>query len=476
MGKSHEIPQIDPWQTTVTERLGISDEIYAQGSILAVHWVGAIDALTDLKKADLLSTLEASAHAMPELPQDHNGRVLPRIEYAAKHIVYETHERGDVIQDLLEGSAKRVTPDFNQMETVLGELMEAYDNNMPPYNYPDTMTPQDQRNMPKTPFTDDRQKANFFLTSCLWMRRMNSVTAMQNLGRLFDATRDWEKDPFDPHVAADMSEDEIEAMLEPYPQLQMRTFTVPAWIHNAQHLVAHFDGDARNIIADTDSYTIIAEQMVNKIPRNDRLNKKTTAPNAGFEGFQKKMVSMFLYYMIDSGLKDYFDFPLPVDIHVARIGMGTEMVKFEGFAEESNHMIPVLLDVLRDMLYDYSLTTGRSQMDVCNAIWLLGASSCSSSPETQTKSIMLNGRSSELDWYEPDYSPGSNDLKRLIQTCGSCAIADYCEWVARGKENQLHGTMTPRRRRTPETLNEYALFPIAELRANVQRPAQTFKT
>jgi len=209
LGKSHEIPQIDPWQTTVTERLGISDEIYAQGSILAVHWVGAIDALTDLKKADLLSTLEASAHAMPELPQDHNGRVLPRIEYAAKHIVYETHERGDVIQDLLEGSAKRVTPDFNQMETVLGELMEAYDNNMPPYNYPDTMTPQDQRNMPKTPFTDDRQKANFFLTSCLWMRRMNSVTAMQNLGRLFDATRDWEKDPFDPHVAADMSEDEM---------------------------------------------------------------------------------------------------------------------------------------------------------------------------------------------------------------------------------------------------------------------------
>jgi hypothetical protein len=451
----------------ICEQLGIDTNTYNQSLELASRWSAGIDMSKRPTRTELLEKLDELSHAFPDLPQDHNSRVLPRVVYAAKHITYNTHPDGKNLISLIEGAARRITPKFDQMELVLSDLMDAYARNAPPYCYPDTICPQDERNMPHTPFVDDKQKANFFLTSCLWMRRMNSVTAMRYLSRMFDDTRELEIDPFDPQVAATLTEEEVARLLEPYGQLQMRGFTVPAWIHNAKHLVDHFDGDARNIISDTDSYEEIARRMVNRVSREQRTSGSTESGD-GFEGFQKKMVSMFLYYMIDAGIKEYFDFPMPVDIHVARFAMGCDLVDFEGFAPGSNHMTPQLLDVLRDMLYDYSLSTGTSQIDICNAIWLLGASACSRSPETQATKIKVDGRRSELGWYAPDYSPGSSDLQRFIETCGACAVSDHCRRVARGKENQLLGTMTPRERNTPESINE-ALVPLSVVIGSIRR-------
>lgn len=233
---------------------------------------------------------------------------------------------------------------------------------------------------------------------------------MRSVGEMYRGTRELAKDPFDPRVAAEMTDHEIRDMLEPYPQLQMRHFTVPAFRENATYIRDRFGGDISELYADTTDYKTIVSRAKN----TDRVIEGSK----GLQGFRHKMVSMLLYYLADTDSIDqpsekimlYFNFPLPVDIHIACFSAGTNCVKMQGYQRDENIMTESLQQLLRDMYYDYSLTHGTDQLTVANVVWLLGSWFCSYSPETFSSIRRLDGRNSHIEPYQPNYSVNTRDF------------------------------------------------------------------
>ena len=379
-----------------------------------------------------------------ECRRDHLGEPLPRYRYAIEALSGEPT------------LPRQIIPQFDQLETVLDTLLDAQKNGAAPYGLDHVILPQDARNIPYELFSNDRDLANFFAVSCLWMRRTNSVKAMRALGNLYRDTRELDADPFDPHVAMTMDDESILSMIAPYSQLQMRDFTVPAFRANAKYITEAFGGDVRQCYDQTEDYEEVCRRVKNR-------TGAARGPSKGLKGFDFKMVSMLLYYLADADsidrpgekLMPYFDFPLPVDMHVARLSAGTGCVKLHGYDEGENIMSSELTTILRDMYYDYGVTHGIGQLSIADAVWLMGSWYCSYSPETFSVVKKLDKRKSLIAPYEPRYNH-SRDASAWHATCGSCPIAAQCTHVAPGKVAQILGQIILRPRR--QSIEQHSLF------------------
>lgn len=401
-----------------------------------------------------------AAHNTPEIPIDSLGRPLPRYRYVAYDMLGTVLEEGDAFYDYFSAVKDApMVPNFKKTKEVIDTLVPLLEQNEFPYNQDRFMLPEDPEHMPKIPFKDPQEEANFYLTACLWMRRTDSNKAMRDLGEAFDNTREFERDPFDPEIIATMTPQEVADIFGKYPQLRMMNNNAPGLIHNMRFLNARFDGDIRNVAAGTGDFDEMMLRLKNS-PHQADPSLYIPEFGDGMYGFQDKMGSMLVYYLSEAGLIPPIDYPPPIDQHLAKLTTGTGCVAVAHEFRNENYMTDYLQKIVRDLYYDISITHRISTNAIAKALWLLGSKNCSQSPATFTKVITRDARKSVFEEYEPDYSRVGFDTLRIYATCLGCPlhISDQCTHVSRGKENHLKGIMTARDRSELPNPGDYSLF------------------
>lgn len=429
----------------VSQEFGISRDITRRASRWAVKWQ---DVLTKYERLDeddpvqLRLARDIALQDSPSVPLDQNGRASFRAEFAAEQILYKIMpEQAPLYRHALEGDGLRVIPHFDQLDAVVDTLLEARANHEFPYTLEAANLPQDERNMPPELPRGGRGHANFLWAACYYMRGgIKSTAAFAGLSSVYAA----EPELFDPHHAMNDDPERITELLKAHSLAFSSSTIGPAWVENARRMVELYDGDPRQIFAGTTNYDV----LLSRVKNNGR--------GKGFVGFQEKMVSMITYYLMDSELIPYFDFPLPVDFHVLRVSAANEIITFENLPEDGDIYSDKTLATLRAMYHDFSVTHGVSQLDVCNAVWSLSSAICGTQPGNIMHEKDRNNRDGRNTYIKPmpiDTSD-SKQIKMYERSCGLCPLEQSCAHNMPSKEYYIRGRAILSERKRFPTVNE----------------------
>jgi hypothetical protein len=366
-----------------------------------------------------------------------------------------------------------------RIEAVLEVLTRRYDAREYPYNQPGAKLPQEflPHNMPRGGVTE----AMFFMRLCTYMRGgIQSDTAARLLTKLYHRRPQL----FDPHwvvkaaqpeaISADESEllqrDRAQRKLESSIRLSlvkvglkyMQNIAPGYWIENDRLLVELYDGDPRKIFAGVTDYEEACDRVLNRSrwkwikasnPSGREVKIKFFTRRQGFLGYQFKMVSMLMYYLMDAELVPYFEFPAPVDFHLMRVSVATEMVTFTDMPPNRNIYSDELQAVLRAAFQEYAERHGITAIKLANVLWLYSGLMCSVHPGNTTWNSGYNARSTLLTPHEPTWN--KSEQQRNSASCGACPLAKWCVWDVPNAQYTRRGELLLLRERTsPLTLIE----------------------
>jgi hypothetical protein len=356
------------------------------------------------------------------------------------------------VENIISGGVeKQVIVDHERVEHVLGRLMVAYEANEYPYNLPTTVVPHDHRNMPEMMEFGSREHAMFLFNACYYMRGgIRSVDAFQRMTDIYN----WHPSLFITNDCIYASAVDVAEVLTANG-LGFTDTVSDEWMTNTERLHERWGGDPRNIFDGVTDYGEALQRI-----RNDQ-------KGGGFIGFQEKMVSMITYYLMDEGMIDFFQFPLPVDLHVLRITLANELLRFEGYADDENLYTDGVQKIVRNLYYRYAVDNNISTLSLCNAVWLFSEALCGKQPGNIT--LEPNGRKNR-EGRNTLLVPGPvkpEDPRQRLQyfrACGQCVIEQTCEWNVPGKPYYVKGELIKRDRRFrfPDT-DVQNLLPLAEL-------------
>lgn len=411
----------------VSETYGIDPEIVAVGFAWAWDWYTALQEAIDrgetLSKELLAQTQKSAEDALP-IPRDKTeGRPTFRVRYAAERVLLTLLDNDPDILALIDGKGHAIVPNFARIDEVLMTLLDSYSRKLYPYNLDSTRVPQDPRHMPRRPeFTkliEERSEedciklANFWFIDCYYMRGVNDSNDMTiNLATLYED----HPEIFDPHHAMTMNPADIEKLILEYHMPVQHAQISKFWVENARRMVERYDGDPRKIFENFGSY----DELVDRV-RND-------GKGGGFQGFQKKMTSMIGYFMMINDLIPYQNIPLPVDFHVMRVSISTEMITFPDIVEPRQIDFDRVTDVLREIYYDFADHHDISQLDLCDVVWLYSGAACSVSP-TNSQSIKGERKARETVFapaLESAESATSKQVDAYNASCGHCRLTALC--------------------------------------------------
>lgn len=446
----------------VSKEFGISRDITRRASRWALKWQQVLTKHERLEEDDPVQLRLARDIALqdcPSVPLDQNGRASFRAEFAAEQILYRIMpEQAPAYQRALDGDGLRIIPHFDQLDFVVDTLLEARSNNEFPYTLEAANLPQDERNMPSELPRGGRDHANFLWATCYYMRGgIKSTAAFAGLSSVYAA----EPELFDPHHAMNDDPARVTELLKSHSLAFSSSTIGPAWVENARRMVELYDGDPRQIFAGTSNYDVLLSRM------------KNNGRGKGFVGFQEKMVSMITYYLMDSELIPYFDFPLPVDFHVLRVSAANEIITFENLPDDGDIYSDKTLATLRAMYHDFSVTHGVSQLDVCNAVWSLSAAVCG----TQPGNIMLEpgdrnnreGRKTHIVPLPIDLNNASQ-IRMYERSCGLCPLEQTCKHNMPSKRYYVQGKAVLSERPRYESV-DHGLFANDALRRLTRKAA-----
>jgi hypothetical protein len=211
---------------------------------------------------------------------------------------------------------------------------------------------------------------------------------------------------FDCRILSQADPSQISKTLKDYGLGRQNTVAAN-WVENAQKMIDRYDGDPLNIFNGDLSY----DDCVNRI-KNDGEN--------GFRGFREKMTSMILYFLIDEGIISGLSFPPPVDFHVQRVVLATEMITVE---PSDFHRCDTFENAVRGLLSGYLENRDVTPLELTDSIWLLSSNLCNQSPGNYSpKDNITRPFMKEID---------PNNLRQgelYRKSCGKCALNKFCEY------------------------------------------------
>lgn len=332
-----------------------------------------------------------------------------------------------------------ITINHEQVNRVLGTLLNAYENRRYPYNHDSVRLPHDPRHMPPSLEYGSVDHAMFFWNACYYMRGgIKSVDAIKRLAAVYEE----EPDLFDCAVASEKRPAEIAGTLKAHG-LGFQGTASRHWVENAQRLHERFDGDPRKIFTSNGTYDDYL-----KIIKND-------GKGGGFKGFQEKMTSMIIYYLMDSSLIEPFMFPIPVDLHVMRVSVSNRLIEWKETPYGTDLYSDQMLATLRELYYDYAVEHEVNPLRLCDAVWLLSESLCGSYPGNITLEPYgrsnRKGRSTVLLPQEVDTNSPAQQAA-YEASCRHCPVEETCDYAIPGKLYYVAGGLIIRglRKQFPE--------------------------
>lgn len=411
----------------------------------------------------LLLARDVALDGLPVPRDSTEDRPTFRVQYAAQEaLIAMAGDQGEHIRELLKGKGHRIVPNFERIDYVLTTLLATYDQKLWPYNLDSTRVPQDPRHMPRRPefirtpeerTDDDTLKlALFWFHDCYYMRGVNDSNDMTiNLAELYEN----HPELFDPHSSQHLEPSFVESVLLDYHLPVQHKQISEFWVENAKRLVERYDGDPRKVFDDFGTY----EELVRRT-RNDFKGN-------GFQGFQKKMTSMLGYFYMINDIVPYQNIPLPVDFHVMRTSIETEMVSFPGF--EGTIDFERVTDFLRHMYYDFADHHSISQLDLCDVVWLYSREACVQSPSNSQ--TIIGKRAGRATVWAPAIEKPEDATPRQVEqyhnSCGSmCRLRHICTQNVPSGEYYVSGRIVyPNPKLHFEQLNQESLHQPTDLAA-----------
>lgn len=306
-----------------------------------------------------------------------------------------------------------------RIEEELDLLITRLRENDFPYNSPYALLPQRDNNITPKLERGSVEHAMFLFCLCYYMRGgIRSDQATRCLSQLYKRRPGL----FNAEKAANASPQSIRGSLVRVKLSYMKQHTPIYWIENAKLLCELYDGDPRKIYAGTDSWDEICLRIQN---RSHRGKNGAFTHRQGMLGFQEKMASMLTYYLMEAELIEPFHFPVPVDFHVMRVAVATEMVTFEDLPEDRDVYTDEMRSVLRNAFHDYAIRHDASTIEMANAMWLLSRAVCSQ--HVGNRALMNGGyqaRRTDLSAYQPIWDEA--ERQKYAQTCGQCPVEHNC--------------------------------------------------
>jgi hypothetical protein len=214
----------------------------------------------------------------------------------------------------------KVVVDHKRAKQVFSLLIEARRNNHPVYD--GIKVPHQADMLPHNLSSNDGLAFSLYLfvLSFMMAGAVKSLTIASQLAKVHEKHPEF----FDPAFMMSFSIEDLEKVLRKADGIRYRPYSFAKyWHENFIKLHYHWSGDPRKLFNEVESYDDMCEVMVNK--GGFRLDNPK-----GFLGFQKKITSMFIFYMVDTGLvKPSWIFPVPIDYHYLRITIGTGVIRIE---------------------------------------------------------------------------------------------------------------------------------------------------
>ena len=272
--------------------------------------------------------------------------------------------------------------------------------------------PQECRNYPsnlESPF----DQANFLFVVLLHMSGGNPAEAsFRGHRRLYER---WPK-IYDSKTAINYTADEIREMMKAVG-LQFWN-TRPEWLlHNARVLNKYWDGDPRNIFGDTLQYK-------NELEIWQKLQGRVLRSPRKLLGFQEKMLSLLVHFLVDARLVDPCDVPPPIDVHQNRF-FGSLGLVTQGNVVRSWKELNAFRDRIRQLYIDYAHSRNVSMLEIGEAVWFYSAEMCKYAPGAYTINGQHVGISSLTN--ESGKRKFQGKYKVYSQTCGNCIVSDLCK-------------------------------------------------
>jgi hypothetical protein len=342
--------------------------------------------------------------------------------------------------------------DYAKADQILGRLLDAYRRKEYPYNLPEAIPPQAPKNLPASLVWGSREHALFLFTLCYWMRGgIESTTAAHQLTRLYEADHSIFLPESEPNLVAAELTERFKAVGLGFNSKQIGEL----WKDNLARISARWNGDPRTIFSSVITYEEACCRVQNKKRR-------------GFRGFQEKMVSMLIYFYMDAGIVDRWNFPIPVDFHALRTLFAHEiMIADWNESGKNGYYTKPILAAARKLFQDYSANNNVDPVVLCEAVWLYSGLMCDKHPGNISivgekgkgkKKKKRKGRKTKIvpipRWVS------AAQTRAYKKTCAFCVIQDTCRWCVPSAEYYVGGRIVLRGERDAPPGCTQPLFPI----------------
>lgn len=355
-----------------------------------------------------------------------------------------------------------------RFDELVGTLLRAFLTKEWPYNLPGATAPQIPVNMPKTlkltgqrTGEEKRRLALYLFHACYYMRGgIQSDIAFRSLSRLFDSHLYF----FLPEKRNSFSVKELTEQLQRHglgfntgvgsrPHILdqahlfgnraesvapgrngMNRMTIPKqWMINLERLADRWSGNPLDILRDVVEY----EEACTRIANDGKGN--------GFIGFQEKMVSMLIYFLMDAGFVDPWNFPLPVDFHVLRFIFEHEILTHAPRENGSGLFTATAKKAIRELSVDYCRRHPETDpLHLTEIIWIWSRELCSEHAGNQSIVGQRNGRKTKID---PVPKWDAQQMRAFDRTCERCPISNTCKWCIPSALYYIQGRIEKRGRR-----------------------------
>lgn len=323
-----------------------------------------------------------------------------------------------------------ITVDRPKAGRIIGALVERWRTKRFPYEKGLDLLPQTF--IPERIRKDLRALSNFYFFVCIYMR---GGIESSMVFRIF--AQMWEQHPelFDPARASRMTAEDIREILKGFIGWDSEVASV-YWRENAERLHRHWGGNAHSIIDNIGGYDEALLRILNK--KDSRLHPPGSK-EAGFMGFQHKMVSMLLYFFDFEGwLPQGLIYPSPADFHHYRLFLTTGIMTVIPTPGTEIRFSDKISAEIRDVLMWHMKTTGTVPRDLADALWLFSLRMCGESPVTRTVE-----ETGEAIPYEK-WTKGA--LRRFERTCAACPFEQECIFAIPANAYYRRGVIELRKR------------------------------
>ncbi len=318
--------------------------------------------------------------------------------------------------------------DIERLELVLNPLMAAFNSGRYPFNMPWAKAPQIPQNMPKNLTLGSPKHALFLFCLCYYMRGLiDSKTAVKLLAKLYEN----KPEIFIPEKAIEEGPKEITELLRAVGLGVNSKEIGKSWVKNFEMLIRYWEGSPVKLFEGVGTYEEACLRIRNKRIKNNRLDNSS----AGFLGFQEKMVSMLIYFLLDAGFVDQFHFPPPVDFHVLRIMFSHEILILE--ENENGHNYKKVTDRVREILSNYIIKYNASPLKMCEAMWVISRTLCEQHPGNKSNIGDYKARRTEVSPIKITWNRAQ--VNSYFRTCASCPIEGTCKYNIPSANYYRHG-------------------------------------